>query len=486
MKKLVSKLLIAVMMVSMFCAYQAKQDDSKKVYANEVETTTQVATTTQSKETTTQAKTTTSAQEPTTIPESTTVPVTTAVVKKTPAKVTYLKVSDVKNSSLKVSWKKSKLATEYWVYRSKEGKKKMSSYKKYKTLKKTSFIDTGLSQGTVYKYKVLAVRKADGYTTKSAGVIVTTMTVVDAVKTFTAKAVNKSIKLNWKKNKKATKYYLYRSGEKNGKFGAYKRIKTLSKKKKSYTDKKVSSGRIYNYKIQVYRKKYGAQSYSTVKYASAMTSLSAPSKLTAKEKATKVTLKWNKVNNATKYEVYKGNKFVKTTSNLTYTQKGLKRHHAYTFKVRAVRKYRGKTYKSAFTSISVSTTIGDMKGTWVEISIKTQTLKMYVKNKLYVKTPVVTGNVGDRHTSKGAHSVQEKTAHRTLQGSYHGQSWNVTVNYWLKFTGDGQGIHDSTWRSAYGGSIYKTNGSHGCVNTPLGAMRKIFKKAYVGMPVIVY
>ncbi|MBQ3858807.1 MAG: L,D-transpeptidase [Prevotella sp.] len=56
----------------------------------------------------------------------------------------------------------------------------------------------------------------------------------------------------------------------------------------------------------------------------------------------------------------------------------------------------------------------------------------------------------------------------------------------MKFTSDSQGIHDSVWRSAYGGNIYKTNGSHGCVNTPLGAMRKIFKKAHVGTPVIVY
>ena len=127
-----------------------------------------------------------------------------------------------------------------------------------------------------------------------------------------------------------------------------------------------------------------------------------------------------------------------------------------------------------------------MKGTWIEVSIKKQTLYMYVKNKLYVKTPVVTGNVGDRHTSKGTHYVSQKRSPSRLQGSYGSQTWDVTVKYWLRFTGDGQGIHDSTWRSAYGGNIYKTNGSHGCVNTPLSAMKKIYKKAYIGMPVIVH
>ena len=483
MKRTISKLLIVAMVFSLLCFYQAGKSsavkaDSSKLGLESPHTSIFQLTQETTPEVTTVPETTV---PETTVPE-TTVPETTAVVKKTPAKVTNLKASSVKNASLKLSWKKSSLATEYWVYRSAEGKKKMSSYKKYKTLKKTSFIDAGLTQGTVYRYKVLAVRKADGYTTKSAGKVLTVMTDIDPVKTFSAQAGSKSIKLTYKKNSKATKYYLYRASEKNNK---YSKIKTLSKSKSSYTDTKVKLGQVYIYKIVSYRKKYGVKSTSIAKYTSAMTALSAPSKLTSKEGATKITLKWKAVNNAEKYEVYKGKKLVKVTSKLTYTQKGLKKRHNYKFKVRAVRKYNGKTYKSAFSTISTSTNLG-MKGTWIEINIKTQTLRMYVNNKLYVKTPVVTGNVGDRHTSKGTHSVLEKTAHRELKGSYGSQTWDVTVNYWLKFTSDSQGIHDSTWRSAYGGNIYKTNGSHGCVNTPLGAMRKIFKKAHVGTPVIVY
>ena len=481
MKRTISKLLVVVMVFSMDCFYQAGK--SNVVKADHPDAGIGAPTGGYLEEVTGGEETT---PEVTTVPETTvpetTEPETTGPVKKTPAKVTNLKISSVKNASLKVSWKKSSLATEYWVYRSVEGKKKMSSYKKYKTLKKTSFIDTGLTQGTVYKYKLVAYRKADGFTTKSAGKVVSAMTDVDPVKNFKAKAASKSIKVTYKKNSKATKYYLYRASEKNA---AFKKIKTLSKSKSSYTDKSVKSGMVYTYKIVTYRKKYGVKSTSTAKYASAMTSLAAPSKVTTKEKATKITLKWKAANNAEKYEVYKGKKLVKVTSKLSYTFKNLKKRHAYKFKVRAVRRYKGKTYKSAFTEVAASTTLG-MKGSWIEICIKTQTLRMYINNKLYVKTPIVSGNVGDRHTSKGTHSVIEKTAHRQLKGSYHGQSWDVTVNYWLKFTSDAQGIHDSTWRSAYGGNIYKTNGSHGCVNTPLGAMRKIFKKARVGMPVIVY
>ena len=62
------------------------------------------------------------------------------------------------------------------------------------------------------------------------------------------------------------------------------------------------------------------------------------------------------------------------------------------------------------------------------------------------------------------------------------------VKYWLGFTYDGQGIHDSTWRPStdYGKQTYKGNGSHGCVNTPISAVGKMYSKAYIGMPIIVY
>ena len=38
----------------------------------------------------------------------------------------------------------------------------------------------------------------------------------------------------------------------------------------------------------------------------------------------------------------------------------------------------------------------------------------------------------------------------------------------------------------YGGDEYKYNGSHGCINTPAEAMKKIYDKVEIGTPVIVY
>jgi lipoprotein-anchoring transpeptidase ErfK/SrfK len=48
------------------------------------------------------------------------------------------------------------------------------------------------------------------------------------------------------------------------------------------------------------------------------------------------------------------------------------------------------------------------------------------------------------------------------------------------------GMHDAPWRSSFGGNIYKTNGSHGCINLPPKSAETIFGYVKSGFPVIVY
>lgn len=48
------------------------------------------------------------------------------------------------------------------------------------------------------------------------------------------------------------------------------------------------------------------------------------------------------------------------------------------------------------------------------------------------------------------------------------------------------GMHDASWRSSFGSNIYKTSGSHGCVNLPASAAKKIFENIEKGDPVLVY
>ena len=48
------------------------------------------------------------------------------------------------------------------------------------------------------------------------------------------------------------------------------------------------------------------------------------------------------------------------------------------------------------------------------------------------------------------------------------------------------GLHDASWRSSFGGQIYRTNGSHGCVNLPPSAAKAIFSYVSKGTPVVCY
>ena len=55
----------------------------------------------------------------------------------------------------------------------------------------------------------------------------------------------------------------------------------------------------------------------------------------------------------------------------------------------------------------------------------------------------------------------------------------------MPFNG-GIGLHDATWRSQFGGNIYVSNGSHGCVNLPYKVAEIIFNNIDGNMPIVCY
>ena len=124
----------------------------------------------------------------------------------------------------------------------------------------------------------------------------------------------------------------------------------------------------------------------------------------------------------------------------------------------------------------------DFSDSYVEVSIENQRVWMYVNGECIVDTPVVTGNISAGHnTRKGIFSLTYKTRNATLRGA----DYASFVYYWMPFDG-GIGLHDATWRSSFGGNIYKTNGSHGCVNMPLEAAKTVYNNLESNMPIIVW
>ena len=59
------------------------------------------------------------------------------------------------------------------------------------------------------------------------------------------------------------------------------------------------------------------------------------------------------------------------------------------------------------------------------------------------------------------------------------------VTYWMAFYGV-IGMHDLTSRKAFGGDIYKTRGSHGCINMSYSDAGKLYELIQVGDPVIMH
>lgn len=124
----------------------------------------------------------------------------------------------------------------------------------------------------------------------------------------------------------------------------------------------------------------------------------------------------------------------------------------------------------------------DIGDTYIEVDMTNQMMYYYEKGELKIETPVVTGNTKLRRgTPTGTNYVYNKQTNRVLRG----EGYASPVKYWIPVKG-AVGIHDASWRSEYGGEIYKTNGSHGCINTPLDEVSKLYDMVEIGTPCVMF
>lgn len=124
----------------------------------------------------------------------------------------------------------------------------------------------------------------------------------------------------------------------------------------------------------------------------------------------------------------------------------------------------------------------DIGDTYIEVDMGAQHMWFYKDGRLVVDTDVVTGNMSRGYgTPAIVASIQYKARNAVLRGA----DYATPVRYWMPFYGN-YGIHDASWRANFGGNIYLTGGSHGCVNTPPANMRILFENAEKGTPVVLY
>lgn len=148
--------------------------------------------------------------------------------------------------------------------------------------------------------------------------------------------------------------------------------------------------------------------------------------------------------------------------------------------------YQGKTLsrEPVYSSTARQKGMSDIGNSYVEVDLTHQHLYLYEDGAIIFESDFVSGSMSstpDCVTPEGVFGISYKTTNAVLRGA----TYETPVNYWMPFYGN-YGLHDATWRGDFGGQIYITNGSHGCVNLPLSSAATIYEHVSTGFPVICY
>lgn len=194
------------------------------------------------------------------------------------------------------------------------------------------------------------------------------------------------------------------------------------------------------------------------------------------------------VNLANKYDTFgKSRKFKTTSGKIIDTEGGSygwMTHRGKTVDelIKYIEAGESKTIEPVYSYKALIRDEDDIGNSYTEIDLNNQMVYVYIDGELEVETPTVTGNVAKGHaTPTGVDPVNYKQRNAVLRGP----GYASPVKYWIPFNG-GIGLHDTDWRTSFGGDIYKTNGSHGCINLPPSIAGQVYDLVYPGMPIVVY
>ena len=154
-----------------------------------------------------------------------------------------------------------------------------------------------------------------------------------------------------------------------------------------------------------------------------------------------------------------------------------------------IRTAQSQSREPLYASRAVDRSAAEWGTTYVEADLTAQHVYMVKEGAVVWDAPCVTGNVSKNYTTPpGLYSLTYKQRDRVLRGQKQADGkyeYETPVSYWMPFNG-GIGFHDANWRSKFGGTIYQTSGSHGCVNLPPEKAAALYDLVYTGIPVICY
>ncbi|MBQ5783057.1 MAG: leucine-rich repeat protein, partial [Oscillospiraceae bacterium] len=234
----------------------------------------------------------------------------------------------------KLSWEAIEGAAKYQIYRSTSGK--TGSFTLKTTVTGTSYTNTDAKAGTTYYYKVRAVVE-DGTKGEFSAVAARTCDLPQPVVTATNIASTGKIQLKWNAIEGAKEYKIYRSTSKTG---TYKLLKTTTST--SLKNTSVNAGETYWYKVKAVHSNSSATSaYSTA--VGRTVDLPQPVVTATNIASTgKIQLKWNAIEGAKEYKVYRSTtkdgeyKLLKTTTGTSLKNTSVNAGETYYYKVKAI------------------------------------------------------------------------------------------------------------------------------------------------------
>ena len=237
-----------------------------------------------------------------------------------------------------LTWKAVSGAAKYEVYRARS---KSGDYIKYSTVTGTSYTNTSyIENGNTYYYKVRAL-KSDGTAGAWSSVVsVTYKQTLSAPAVTGGNDAQGRPTLTWKAVSGAAKYEVYRARSKDGDYIKYSTVTGTSYTNTSY----LANGTTYYYKVRALGSDGSYGPYSTPVSVTYKAPFGAPLVTGRKDSQGRPALKWDKVTDAAKYEVYRARSkdgtysLMSTQSATGYTNTSyLANGTTYYYKVRALK-----------------------------------------------------------------------------------------------------------------------------------------------------
>ena len=242
--------------------------------------------------------------------------------------------NDAASGFPKLKWNKTDSVYQYEIFRSSS---KTGELKRISVTSRTSFTDETAKPGYTYYYKVRSLSQSGKKLNESSVISRMCDCAVPVISAGNIASTGK-VRLTWKPVNGAGKYEVYRSTSKNG---TYTRVITTSKT--SFVNTMAKTGVTYYYKVKAISDKNSSANSAFSATVKRTCDCPRPElTVSAIKGSAKIKLKWQAVEGAKSYEVYRCDtlsgtyKKLAATTKLSLTNTGLTAGKKYYYKIRAI------------------------------------------------------------------------------------------------------------------------------------------------------